>query len=438
MIAFGSRLALVALCLVGAGATGCASSDRDRAWVGRALEERGLPATSGGDDVLALTEDGVDEREVVAIALARSPSYRAELARVDAARADLDEASRPANPQLTLAAGVGPISTLATLLAPLESLWQIPLRTEAAARALESIAEGLVQTGLDLARDARLAHAERALAEDRLRVLTTLGEHWTAIASIAAIRAEAGEATPAEEALVRAGARVGLDAVQQAEREVTITRARLRAVLAMPDERGAFEIRFVHAPSAPPAVATLVNLARESRPDVRAAELGVTAAASRAGWERSRIVALAAHIEGHWTDPGVLSLRAGGRIELPLFSQNQGGVGRAEAEILRSEALLEGARVRVVQEVVTAHARAERAHASLAAYRSEVLPALDEGLRVASQSFTVGEESYLVVLDALRQLGEARLREAELVAETRRAEAELERAVGARIPGAES
>jgi outer membrane protein, heavy metal efflux system len=428
----------MALALVLASVLGCASSERDRDWVAHALEDRGLPPTSGGDDSLAALADGLDERDVVALALSRSPTYRAELARIDAARADLDEAGRLSNPQITLAAGIGPISTLATLLAPLESLWQIPLRTEAAARALESIAESLVQGGLDLARDARLAHVEAGLAEDRLRVSTTLAQSWQTLAELAAARVRVGEASPTEEASARALAAVGGDAVQAATQEVAISRARLSAVVGLPEGHGPYAIRFVGAPRPPPPIAALLELARQSRPDVRASELALTAAASRAGWERSRVVALAAQLEGHWTDPGVLSMRAGARLELPIFHANQGGVGRAEAEIMRAQALLEAARLRVAREAIEAHARAERAHTSLAVYRREVLPALEEALRMAAEGFRVGEETYLVALEASRQLGEAQLREAELVAETRRAEAELERAIGARLPGGSS
>ena len=49
------------------------------------------------------------------------------------------------------------------------------------------------------------------------------------------------------------------------------------------------------------------------------------------------------------------------------------------------------------------------------------------------ETYEIGEDTYLLVIDALRRLTDARLREAELLAETRRADAELERAVGARL-----
>ncbi|MFO0708690.1 MAG: TolC family protein [Sandaracinus sp.] len=430
-----------ALALALAATIGCAGSDRDRRWVSAALEARGFDArglegTSGGEEVVRVGAV-LDETDVAALALAASPTYRAELTRIDAARADLDEASRPANPQITLAAALGPISAFATLLAPLESLWQIPLRTEAAARALASIAESLVQGGLDVVRDARLAHAELVLAETRVVIVREVAAAWTELASIARARAEAGEVSPAEAALVQAQASAGLDAVQVQEHDVRIASARLAALLGLEADR-VLHARFAHEPEELPTLEALLASARASRPDVQASELAMGAAAARAGWERSRVIALAAQIEGHWTQPDTLAMRLGARLELPIFSANQGGIGRAEAEARRSEALLEATRVRVSREVVEAHARAMRAEASLRAFRETVLPQLEEAHRVAARGFAIGEETQNVALDALRQLGEARLREAELVAEAHRAEAELERAVGARLHGGRS
>jgi cobalt-zinc-cadmium efflux system outer membrane protein len=90
-------------------------------------------------------------------------------------------------------------------------------------------------------------------------------------------------------------------------------------------------------------------------------------------------------------------------------------------------------RQRVLAEVQRAHVRATQAHASLDRQRSEVLPALEEARAGALTAYELGEQPYLPVLIVLRSLVEAKLREAELLADARRAEAELERAVGARL-----
>ncbi len=418
----------LALALVMASA--CVSSSRDRGWVEHALAERGAAPSAGRRSI----EGGVSEQEAVSLALAHSPAYRAELARLDIATADLDEASRPANPQITVMGALGPISAFATLLAPLESLWQLPQRTEAASRELESVAESLVQVGLDLARDVRVAHAEVLLAEDRRRVRASLAETWTELSRIAEARVRLGDTSPAESATVLAEARLAADAVTSSDNALRIARARLRTTMGLDASVATFDVVASERSEASlPDLGDLIAIARTSRPDVRAAELSIKAAAARAGWERTRMVALAAQIEGHFTQPDAFAMRIGGRLEIPIFGANVGGRGRADAEVGRAEARLEQIRQRVVLEIIEAHTRAIEAERSLAVYRRDVLPALDEALRVATLSYELGEETYVVVLDVLRRIADARLREAELVAETRRAHAEIERAVGARL-----
>jgi outer membrane protein, heavy metal efflux system len=414
----------------------CGHTDVDHAWLAQALTAReGLGSAQGARDVATLAKLALSEDDAVALALAQSPRYRADLTRLDSARADLDEARRPSNPQLTLLGAIGPVSAMATLLAPLESLWQLPLRSKVAARALESIAHSLLQSGLDLARDARLAHIARGLAEQRVSARAELAVLVTQLSELAGERVRVGEAASFEAAALHAEAALALDALQASESERTITRAELRTVLGLDARAPGFDLVFRRPLVKPPPLRALTKLALRSRPDVRAAELSVLAAGARLGWERSRVVAVAAQLEGHWTRPDVFASRMGARVELPIFGLNPGGIGRAHAEIARAAAAFSTLRQQVALEIMRAHTRAHQVEASLLRHRSEVLPALETARAAAVQSYELGEDTYAVVLDIMRRLGEARLREAELVADARRALAELERAVGARISG---
>jgi cobalt-zinc-cadmium efflux system outer membrane protein len=418
---------------------GCAGSNRDRAWVTRSLAEHGagpLPGAASASSLQQRLADGLDETEVVALALALSPAYRAELTRIDAGRADLAEARTITNPQLSLMGAFGPVSAVATLLAPLESLWQLPRRSEAAARALEVTAESLVQRGLDLARDARLLHAQRGLSEARVRARSELSRAWEDLARLGAARARAGESPPAEADGLRAEAAMARDALEASQSELLGVRAQLRSVLGLEPGAMRFDLVFRRSPFPPPVVPELVRVARVARPDLRAAELALEAAYARAGYERSRVVAVAAQAEGHWTRPDTMAARLGARVELPIFGANPGGIGRANAEIARAEAQQVEVWQRVRLEIVQAQTRAAQAFASLETYRSKVLPPLQTALQAGTRSYELGEEGYVVVLDALRRIGDARLREAELLAEWRRADAEMERAIGARIGAA--
>ncbi len=119
-------------------------------------------------------------------------------------------------------------------------------------------------------------------------------------------------------------------------------------------------------------------------------------------------------------------------MTLPIFQQNQGGIGRAEAEADLGVWRLSLARQQVRAEVTAARAALAQSRAALGAWRADVAPAAAEALRGARQSFERGDVAYLAVLDASRRALDVRLREAELVADARRAEAQLTRAVGGR------
>jgi cobalt-zinc-cadmium efflux system outer membrane protein len=419
----------------------CATSFRDRAWIDRELSER-IGASTRADGFSELPrrvtlEDGLDEAEVVSIALWRNPSLRAELTRIDAARATLDEAHRPANPQLSVMGPIGPITAVATLLLPLESLWQMPSRTATAAREADVIGETVLMRALDLVRDARLLHVELGLAIDRAAIRRELTQVAIEVARIAVVRARAGDISPMDERLLSADAEVNLDASEAAETEVSLARARLMAQLALDEDSvGPLHVTFSSDVITPPELPVLVAIARASRPDALAAEFAIGAATARGGWERSRVIAFGALVEGHWAGVDGPALRLGGRIELPIFGANPGGIGRADAEIERAFAQHELVARTIVLEVTAARARWVQAARSRQRFEVDVLPALDEALEMATCSFETGDDSYLIVLDALRRTGEARLRRAELVAEERRARGELDRAIGARLQSA--
>jgi len=421
--------------------SGCATSLRDRAWLDRQVRDRtGASTCSHANDTLppdVRIEDGVDEAEVVSIALCRNPALRAELARIVAAFATLNEANRPANPQLSMMGPIGPIAAVATLLVPLESLWQMPSRSEAAAREADVAGEAVLMRALELVRDARLLHVELGLATDRALVRAELARVAAEVARIASVRATVGDIGSLEERVLAADARTSTDASDLAETEVAMARARLIATLALDaDPASPLQATFWNRVTTPPGLRDLIAVARVARPDARAAELAISAATSRAGWERTRILSFGALVETQWNQPVGPALRLGGRAELPLFGANPGGVGRAEAEVERATAQHEVIARTVIMEVMLAHARFEQAMRSRQLLESDVIPALDTALAMARHGFETGDQAYLVVLDVLRRTSEARLRRAELIAEQRRALAEMERAIGARLASA--
>lgn len=421
----------------------CATSPYDRAWVSRRVARvtghatRGSAEGAGHARVPAgvSLDDGVTEDEAVATALWNNAAFNADLTQLGFSRADLADAGLLPNPTLSLLLPLGPRQVEAWLAWPIEVLWQRPRRVEAARLDVQRTAESLAQSGLDLARDARLAHADAALALSRrdlraenLRVVDALGELTQA-------RLRAGDVSEAEAAAFEVERGAAREQSTRAAAEAAVALARLTLTLGLDAPR----VEIVPVAGAvgaePEPLDALVRVALASRPDVRAAEIAMEAAGARRGWERARVFGVVARVDAFGPPPGAdagVTGRVGAQVTLPIFNQNQGGVSRAEAEFERATWRYAQARQQVVAEVTTARALLSAAVASLAPWRERVLPAAEAALRGATESYERGESAYVAVLDASRRRIDVRVREAELEAEARRARAQLERSVGGR------
>jgi cobalt-zinc-cadmium efflux system outer membrane protein len=181
-------------------------------------------------------------------------------------------------------------------------------------------------------------------------------------------------------------------------------------------------------------VRALLTAAFAARPDLRAAELAMESAGKRAGWERSKVFALSGMLDANSRGKEGFEAGPGVGLNLPLFDVNQGGRARAWAEMDVAARRYVVVQQKIVLEVREAHTRLAQADESLRTWVDGVLPALVVARKGAENSLAAGEVSPLIVLEASRDLFDARRREAELIADVRRARAQLERAVGKPVP----
>ena len=431
------RSLLLALLLsVGA----CASSGFDRARVADEVEARGSssgsvgpaprhdPAIPDGVDLL----DGLSADEAVILALWNNPSFHADLAQLSFARADLAEAGALPNPMLTLLFPLGPHQLSSYLLMPLAALAQRPARVQAARRDVERVAHSLVQSGLDLIRDVRVAHFEAVAQEERVQARGELLRLWTASEALAKSRTEAGDISRGELDALRGETLLAADQAARAEQDATAARLRLRVLLGVTDAQLPPTIVLTQPPEPTVEVdtATLIRDALAARPDLRAAELAVEAAGKRLGLERARIFQALLRVDGQLDAQGFRPSLGIHQIELPILNWNPGGRGRAKAELEQALWRYVVVQQRIIAEVETAELQARQAHDSLDRWRGGLFEALESSLAAATERYRGGEDSYVVVLDATRRLQDARLREIDLRLDLARAGALLDRSVG--------
>ncbi len=378
-------------------------------------------------------EDGLSEDEAVTMALWNSSAFQEVLADLDLSRADLVQAGMLPNPTLSMLIPVGAKPLELTAKYPFEILWQRPRRISAAKLDYERTAQRLIQSGLDLIRDVRLGYADAILSQRRLKLAEELLALNKRIAQLSQARLTAGEASELE---ARAAEIEVLQTQEQVDRLVhdeKNAQERLRNAIGMGREQWKADLRgTTDTKPSPGEIDDLVTRALASRPDVRAAELGVESAGKRIGLARAEAFTLAAGINSKEVGNEFLS---GPALDatIPVLNQNQGGVAKAKAGFEKAARQYNTARDKVVLEVREAHTRAVQARQSLETWQAKILPPLDETVRQAERAYETGNVSHLFVLETSRKLMDGRLKVAGVESDLRRATAELERSVGQKL-----
>jgi cobalt-zinc-cadmium efflux system outer membrane protein len=420
------------------GTAACATTGRapDRGTVDAAIRNRGLSGIRvEGTAPLppdASIDDGLTSQEAVAIALWNSPSFEATLADLGIARADLVEAGLLRNPIFSLLFPWGPKQLEWTLQFPFEVLWQRPRRVAAAQLNAQAVGERLVWDALTLVAQARAAHAEALNADRRLQLTIEITDLVQRLTGITEARLRAGDISELEARSARTDA-ARVQVVRRAvEHDRNLARLTLAATIGL-DQVGE-QLRPVPSEGADPAAcgteAARLEDALASRPDVRAAEIGIEAAAQRARWERSRVVTLLGILDANGQGAEGFEIGPGVGLEVPLFSRNQGGIGRADAEVERASHQYAAVRAQVVSDVRSAAVRVQQAEQAISAWRSEIVPSLEVEQRQAEGAFQAGEIPLFMLLDVSRRLVDGRMRLLDAEADLERATIALERSIG--------
>ena len=378
--------------------------------------------------------NAVTEEEAVAIALWNNAAFQENLSKLGLARGDLAQAGLLANPTFSILFPLGPKQLEFVATFPLEALWLRPRRVAIARLDAERVAHGLVQNGLDLVRDVRGGLSDLGLAGDRVRLSGEAVVIRERIAKIAEGRQRAGEGSELENLAARAELARARDDEQRFRHDVTAARERLLFLLGWNGTVAKAKFAPVSAP--PSLTSTLAELeqrALAARPDLRACELAMESAAKRAGLAKAEIFALSGIIDANGSGSKGFEIGPGAALPIPIFNQNQAGRARANAEVERAAWSCLGAQQRIRLEVREAFAKHQQATGALQNWKGKLVPSLEELLRHSEKAYELGDLSPLAVQENARQLLTARVREAELAADLRRAWAELERSVGTRL-----
>lgn len=419
---------------------GCAvDADRyDRSHVSSELEKRTGRKIGPGDGSLppgVTLEDGIAEDEAVALALWNNSAFQEALTELGLRRADLVQAGMLPNPIFSILFPIGPKQMEMTLKFPFDALWLRPGRVAAAELDCERVSALLVQGGLDLVRDVRIAFSDLRLARSRSTLAREMSAVRDLLSEFMQARFRAGDISDLEAGAARVDAlRARADATQ-ALREEHSAIHRIRTLIAFAQDPHPVEFR-LDAPEPPDAaqdVAALLTRAMAARPDLRGAELAIDAARERASLAEIDFLTLFAGADANAKGKKGFEIGPALEVPIPIFNQGQGAEARAVAELERAWRHQTALVDRIALEVRESHTAYAAAVEGRTAQR-ETLPILEEATRQAERAERAGDLSMLAVYESRLRLIDGRLRDADAQAEIRRASAQLERSVGGRLP----
>jgi cobalt-zinc-cadmium efflux system outer membrane protein len=113
-------------------------------------------------------------------------------------------------------------------------------------------------------------------------------------------------------------------------------------------------------------------------------------------------------------------------LPLPLWNRNEGGIAEAEAEIARTEALVEQARQQLSLNLASALTRLEIARDQYRLITDGMLPAAEKHHETVAEGYRLGRISYLELLEARRALTAVRGQRIEALSAYHEARVEIE------------
>ncbi len=422
--------------LAGCSSTRCAPGRQQVDAELQARVSEGLGSSqSGGESTIpgdVLLNDGITPEEAVAVALWNNSAFNATLAQLGIARGDLVQAGLLRNPQFQILLPGGTKQLEWALFMPVDAFLLREIRLDISEQEVRRVAEQLVQNGLDVVRDTRVAHADLMFAVDRAALADEAVDVRKRVADLTQKQLDAGdisdlEATTARIDYLRAQAdAAGLQhAVAQAE-------ARLKQLMSI----GTWQVSLQPIANDPQFNASglelqaLIDEAMLSRPDLRAASFAVEAAKKRADVSRWQWLRFDVVGDANSGGAGNSNFGPGFRFDIPIFDRNQGGILTADWTVNQAVQNYNTVRDQVVMEVQTAYSQSQQATDNLAILRSDVLTSLQEAVDLAQKAYVDGGAPYFLVLQTTGQFLDSRAQELQLMADLRRAHANLDRSVG--------
>lgn len=380
--------------------------------------------------------DGLDERELVAVALCLNPDLAERRAGLGLSEAALIEAGLWPNPEVGVTAlgGTPGFSLDLDLLQPLlrpgerQAKREVAEADQRSARAELAAAEWTLVAAVRSARmDLLAAMALQGAAEESARIASQAAQAITAQRAL-------GETNDLDVAQAAWESAEATSSVRSAQAEVERGRQQLNRLLGLPPQ-ARLTLTGAGEPLAwtPPAVLPAADLGAavlDGRWELTVAKERYVRA------DAALRVALAKQYPSLRLGPALshddtgTGIGVGASLELPIFDRNQGGIRAAEAERDQALAAYRGLLHRLTADAAAAQADLERASAQLAIRDHDLQPAATQAMTLADRALAAHDWDLSTWLTMRRRWIESQRSRLDAVLAAARAGIALDAALG--------
>jgi outer membrane protein, heavy metal efflux system len=448
-----SRIELLAVALLIAGLSGCASVPEDwgRSDVAQYAADRGhpLPTAANATEITdTVLKSPLSADTAVQLALINNPRVRAEGARLGIAAAGVYEAGRLANPVIsasrlypvTNAEGQSAQSTLGIAINFVNLLF-LPANQRFADAQFEATKLAVAASVVGLATEVESAWYA-ALGADQLAQMRELAERLQrASAELAQRYFDAGNISLRDLAMEQAAASQAALVATTARARAVEARSTLNRLMGLTAGQGHWTFAQKLAEPLPneDSVADLQELAVRNRLDVASLRRNAQALADRYGLTRHTRLVNGIEIGAIRERDFDRAIHVGPTLslELPLFNWGSGRVAAARAALDQAEAELDARVLDVSNEVELAAAKVQAASGLSTLYKTALVPQRETVVTEAQK-----EQNYMLIgvfdlILAKQQAFDAYAGYIEAVRDYWIARSGLSRAVGRRLPSSD-
>jgi cobalt-zinc-cadmium efflux system outer membrane protein len=432
--------------------TGLAQAQEQSAFVSKPPKPKVVSENTYFDPV-----QGTSANEIVRRALAANGELAAARMEIERARARLRQAGLRPNPTIDLeqsigrftgSSGEGEVSVGITV--PIELGGKRRRRIELARAELEASEAEVADRERRLTNEVRALYAEALAAIRELSTLEELNDLDLQTTRFVQARVNEGETAPLELNQLRVE-------VERLRSRRALVEGRLRGTLLKlksltgigPSEilRLREDLQQLVTPPAPVSADAAVEIALQTRPDLRFAKLVEEVAQAGLQLARAQAIPNLAPFTKYSnsrtvfedTSVGVLRdrdklLTFGVSVEIPIFNRNQGGKAEASIAISQARQRREFLEAVIRSEVQSAYARYEAAHAAVTIFEQGAIPRSSENVRTIRAAYQIGAFSITELLVEQRRLLDVQREFTEALAERYRALADLQAAMGTPVP----